>query len=505
MLSTPSDLAKSILEAAPDAMIIVDSTGCIRYANRQASALFGYSHDEIIDRKIEQLLPEGLRTRHVGHTDHCSGNLRFRPMGRGLDLCARGRDGKEFPVEISSSSVRDGERILIAAAIRDMTDRKAVETELIEARESADRANRDKDRFLATASHDLRQPLQTVTLLNGALRRMAFDAESAEALAQQERAIGAMSRLLDALLDISKLESGALRPQLEDFKIAYLFDEMRREFAGPAADKGLQFQIDGCTATVRSDSSMVGQILRNLVSNAIKYTRAGQVHLRCLYESTAVRIDVHDTGIGISTDKIPSIFDEFYQIGVPTNSSRDGYGLGLSIVKRVARLLNVKLDVESEPGIGSTFSFWLPTGTGQANHRPESPRHFPVGSVERPGLHVLLVEDDAAVRAATSLLIKGDGYRTTAVASSAEALEQVRQGDSFDLLIVDYHLAAGEIGLELIADVRAAVGTPLKAILLTGDTSSAIRELPIDSNLQLASKPIDAETFLTLIKSVLNA
>ena len=235
-----------------------------------------------------------------------------------------------------------------------------------EARGVADRANQGKSRFLATASHDLRQPLQTLALLNGTLRRIVGDPDAAEALSQQDQAIGAMSRLLNTLLDISKLESGAIKPEPTDFTVAALFQELRSEFASMAANKGLQLEVEACADQVHSDPSLVEQILRNLVSNAIKYTREGWVRLRCLHEAPLIRIEVLDTGIGIPADQIPYIYDEFYQVGVPSNSSRDGYGLGLSIVQRLVKLLTLKLDVRSEVGQGSTFSLVLPAGRGHA-------------------------------------------------------------------------------------------------------------------------------------------
>jgi two-component system, sensor histidine kinase len=376
VLTVPPDLARSALEAAPDAMMMIESSGIIRYANRQASALFQYPHEEIIGRLIEDLMPERFRARHVGHRDIYFCNLRLRPMGLGLELYGLRKDGSEFPLEISLSPIVDEERTLVAAAIRDITDRKRVEAQLIvaretadsaraladQARESADRANQGKSRFLATASHDLRQPLQSLALLNGTLQRIVTDPDAKEAVAQQDRAIGAMSRLLNALLDISKLESGAIKPEPSDFTVASIFEELRTEFATIAADKGLRLEVETCKDCVRSDRSLVEQILRNLVSNAIKYTREGWVRLRCIHDGGIVRIDVMDTGVGISPEKIPYIYDEFYQIGVPTNSSRDGYGLGLSIVLRLVKLLTLKLDVQSELGKGSAFSLQLPAG-----------------------------------------------------------------------------------------------------------------------------------------------
>src|SRR6516162_8413703 len=384
MQSLSAELARSVLDAAPDAMIIVDEAGTVCFANRQVSSLFGYSRDQVIGMDIEQLMPERFRRRHVAHRQEYEQALRSRAMGEGLALFGRRVDGSEFPVEISLSPIRTPEQLLIAAAIRDVSDRKRVEKELRvaresserarqaadhlraiadEARESADRANQAKSRFLATASHDLRQPLQTLALLNGILRRVVGEPSALEALAQQEQAIGAMTRLLGALLDISKLESGAIKPELADFRVGTLFEGLRREFTSIAASKGLELQVTSCEECVHSDPALIEQILKNLLSNAIKYTQAGgRVLLRGRSESGSERLEVVDTGIGIAADQLAYIYDEFYQVDVPTNSSREGYGLGLSIVQRLVRLLNLRLEVSSEVGKGSVFSLLLPIG-----------------------------------------------------------------------------------------------------------------------------------------------
>ncbi len=525
MLSIPAELARSALDAAPDAMIIIDAEGIVRFANRQVTALFGYSHDEVIGQKVEQLMPERYRARHVGHRDGYVETIRVRPMGQGLELFGRRRDGSEFPVEISLSPIAHEGRTLTAAAIRDVTDRKKVEVELIlaresaerakagadhareiadEARESADRANQGKSRFLATASHDLRQPLQTLALLNGALRRSNTDPDSAEALDQQEQAIGSMSRLLNALLDISKLESGAIKPEPTDFTVASVFEELRQEFAGLAANKGLRLEVDPSPDCVHSDPSLVEQILRNLVSNAVKYTQQGCVRLRCLHQDTIVRLEVSDTGIGIPADQIPFIYDEFYQVGVPANSSRQGYGLGLSIVQRLVKLLQLQLDVSSEVGKGSSFRLSVPAGNrGAVKRREPSAGHAGPGAAQKARL--LLVEDDAAVRNATRLLLKVEGYDVIAAESLTEALQKAREVGGVDLLVTDYHLAHGETGIQVLRALREAMQIALKAVLVTGDTSTAIRELPQDPLLRVASKPIKAEELINLIKSLLAA
>ncbi len=373
-----------------------------------------------------------------------------------------------------------------------------------QALELAERANRAKSRFLATASHDLRQPLQSLSLLNGSLRRMVRDPNAAEALAQQELAIGAASRLVNTLLDISKLESGAIRPEITDFAIAELLEELRQEFAGVAQAKGLQFTVEPCAGRLRSDPALLGQILRNLLSNAIKYTRQGSVTLRCAARQGGLGLQVLDTGIGISADHLPHIFDEFYQVGVPQNRSREGFGLGLSIVERLVKLLDLKLEVSSEPGRGSTFTLALPLSGAAAQAAP-APAAAPDAGRQQSrtyGRRILLVEDDEGVREATQLLLESVGCQVLAAASPAEALEQTDAHGAPDLLISDYHLDCAQTGLDVISALRERFGQPLRVILVSGDTSPAIKGLVPDRHMRLAAKPVETEQLLQLMSEL---
>ncbi len=504
MLHASGELARSALDAAPDAMIIIDDQGIIRFANRQITALFGYTHDEVVGRKVEELMPARFRARHVPHRQDYTSALRLRPMGAGLALFGQRQDGTEFPVEISLSPIDTGDRVLVAAAIRDVTDGKRVEAALRAAQESADRANQAKSRFLATASHDLRQPLQTLALLNGSLRRLVSDPDAKEALSQQDQAIDAMARLLNALLDISKVESGAIRPDPSDFEVAALLQGLRREFAGLAVNKGLELQVEASDEFAHSDRSLVEQIMKNLVSNAIKYTRQGYVLMRTsLAENAAIRVDVLDTGIGIPSEQIAYIYDEFYQVDVPTNSTRDGYGLGLSIVQRLVRLLNLRLEVRSEVGKGSMFSLILPIGVTQTSGSAVELAKVPAAAAPAGRRHVLLVEDDAAVRDATRMLLKVEGYCVTAVSSLGEALQSAK-AHAPDLLVTDYHLGDGQLGTQVIAAVRQTLGHPLKAVLVTGDTSSVVKEMKSDPAVRIISKPINAEALLSVLSDLLH-
>jgi two-component system CheB/CheR fusion protein len=528
MQALPGELARNALDAAPDALIIIDAEGIVRFANRLASVLFGYPHEELVGQHLERLIPERFRGRHAAHRESYFAAPRLRPMGAGLALFARHRDGSEFPVEISLSPVARNPA-LVAAAIRDVTERKQAEAELRAAREAADkaraaadqareaadhlrevadesrkvadRANQAKSRFLATASHDLRQPLQTLALLNGALRRMVTSADALEVLGQQEHAVGTMSRLLNALLDISKLESGAAKPEPRDFRVANVLEAIRREFGAVARSKGLELVVESSEESIHSDPAMVEQILKNLVSNAVKYTQHGRVLVRCRREETTLRIEVLDTGVGIPAAQLAYIYDEFYQVGVPANRARDGYGLGLSIVQRLVKLLNARLEAMSEVGKGSVFALILPLAAAAVrDSQPAEARAPATAAAGHP--RILLVEDDASVRDATSMLLRVEGYRVTAVASLADALRAVAR-DVPELLVADYHLADGELGTEVVAAVRGRVGSGLKAILLTGDTSTVIKEMHTDPDLRILSKPVDAEELLRLLQALL--
>ena len=497
-----AELMRSALAAAPDAMLIADATGRIVFANRQMSALFGYSAQELGALLVEDLLPERLQALHRAHRRSFTREPRTRQMGIGLELLARRKDGMEFPVEISLSPIHDDERDLVAAAIRDVTPHRRIQAALLEARQAAERATQTKSRFLATASHDLRQPLQSLALLNGALTRMVRDPQAQEALHYQDMAIGAMSRLLNALLDVSKLESGAVHPQPADVHIGPLFAELEQEFASLAANKHLTLRVVHGGECVHSDAALLGQILRNLLSNALKYTAAGSVSLTCARQGAAMRIEVSDTGIGIEPQQLPHIYEEFYQIERTDGARREGYGLGLSIVRRLVELLGLGLEARSSPGHGTVFTLTLPPGEDGAPSRP--PPLLPPAESARTEQRrcILLVEDDAAVRNATGLLLRVEGYTVRPAGSLGEALECIGAGAHIDLVITDYHLGAGETGTEVISRVRARLGETLPAVLITGDTSSAVRALE-SPRLRLANKPIRADELLELLSALL--
>ena len=348
---------RTLLDSAPDAMIIVDEAGDISTVNNQTVQVFGYERDELQGQKIEMLLPDRIRRQHLGHRAAYVQDADVRPMGIGLDLVARRKNGSEFPVEISLSPVKMGSATFVSSVIRDVTERKKMEQEIIAAQQAAERANKANSAFLAAASHDLRQPVQALSLLNGALRRTVKDERALEMIENQEHSLTAMTNLLNSLLDISRLDAGAVTPELEEFPMQRLIDRLSAEFARQAAHKGLKFESESCQALVRSDPNLLSEIIQNLISNAIRYTDKGVVKLRCVESDGRCSIEVADTGIGIENDQIDAIFKEFHQLKSP-GSNKEGFGLGLAIVRRLADLLGHDIDVQSTPGRGSCFHWW---------------------------------------------------------------------------------------------------------------------------------------------------
>jgi PAS domain S-box-containing protein len=484
-----NELAKRLLDAAPDPTVIVDQDGTIVYANTQVEEVLGYEANELTDRPVEDLLPERYRKIHLTHRNSFFASAKPRPMGSGLELFALHKDGHEIPVQISLSPVVTDDGILVLSALRDISRQKELEGELRE-------ASRAKSRFLAAASHDLRQPIQALQLLNGAAKSIVVDKTHHAIIEKQQKSLDSMSRLLNSLLDISKLEAGIIRPDVRDCAMQEIFDSLRAEFEEQAKQQGLELVVDRCSDVARSDPRLLTQILENLVSNAIRYTNKGFVRLRCLHRDLSIRIEVLDTGLGISPDELDEIFEEFHQLDQGSRRP-EGLGLGLSIVKRTAGLLNCPLDVSSTPGKGSVFSVTVPQGdiTGLETSGPESiPLSVPVGG------RILIVDDEPAVVDATRMLLAVEGFDVLTAASEGEALECVRRfGKTPDLIITDYHLRGGVTGLDVIRSIRDQVHTDIPVILVSGDTSDAIVLDDIKDAVFL-TKPVNTDELLTEIR-----
>jgi two-component system, sensor histidine kinase len=507
-IELPPDLANSepffrnLLESAPDAMIIVDAEGKIAVVNEQAEEMFGYDRDQMIGETIEFLLPARFRGRHLDHRDAYTNKPRLRPMGSGLELQGCRSDGSEFPVEISLSPVTARSGSFVSSVIRDVTRRKKMEEEIIAARQAAERANKANSAFLAAASHDLRQPVQALSLLNGALRRTVKDELALEMIQSQEHSLDAMTNLLNSLLDISRLDAGAVSPAIEDFSIQRLIDRLSAEFSRQAQHKGLAFDADPCNTVIRTDPNLIGEIIQNFVSNAIRYTDKGTVTLDCDEIDGELRVRVTDTGIGIEGNQLEEIWNEFHQCKTP-GSNQEGFGLGLAIVRRLADLLDHELTVESTPGEGSCFCISMPVviKAGKADSETESDS---AASEQGGSGLIILIEDDVAVANAWGLLLEAEGYRVAMAESASEAQAVLRHLDvDPDLIISDFHLLDGSTGVEAIASIRKDVGKTVPAFIVSGDTSKVVQDARTLENSTIMSKPVNTERMLELARGTI--
>jgi PAS domain S-box-containing protein len=504
MIEISGGLARSLLDAAPDATVIADASGIVVFANAHIETTFGYTPEELIGRPVETLIPERLRNGHAAHRSRFFASPSSRPMGAAFELFGLHRDGHEFPVEVSLSPLQTPAGTLVSSAIRDISERKAIEAALVAARIEADRANRAKSAFLAAASHDLRQPLQTLALLNTALGRISPpDSRAANIATRTEEALDSMSELLNSLLDISKLEAGAVRPDIRDASIRQIFERLRHRFSGLAEAKGIELLVDDCEDVVHTDPTLLEQIVQNLVANAIRYTQRGLVELRCFHTSSIVRIEVLDTGIGIAPEEIDLVFEEFYQTPASQGRRREGLGLGLSIVRRVAELLEISIAVESKPGSGSRFCVSVPRGDKAAVERAHAAPADQTAA--RSHAAVLVIDDDAAVADATATLLETCGYSPVVATNLATAKTRLASMPAPPgLFICDFHLSLGPTGPETIRELRSLAGRTIPALLVTGDTTREVQEIAAGlDDCVLLSKPIVGDQLVTEIRRLL--
>lgn len=361
---------RGLLEAAPDAIVIVNGSGKIVMLNTQAEQMFRYRHDQIFGQSIDILVPDRFRSRHPQHRDHYFAGPRLRPMGDGLDLFGLRSDGTEFPVEISLSPLETEEGMWVTAAIRDVTERKRFQVVLQEKNDQLERAIMAKDRFLASMSHELRTPLNAVIGFTGTLLMKLPGPLTKD----QETQLGIIRRsadhlllLINDLLDLAKIESGKVETLPEDVDPVATLREVAAILRPMADAKDLALVVDPLspTAELVTDKRMLQQVLINLLNNAIKFTDAGTVSVSVKAEgyngSEHLAFSISDTGLGISQEDQTRLFQPFSQVHEKRVREREGSGLGLHLSRKLAALLGGEITVQSIPGTGSIFTLWVPT------------------------------------------------------------------------------------------------------------------------------------------------
>ena len=374
-------------------------------------------------------------------------------------------------------------------------------TELEQAKAEADEANVSKTRFVAAASHDILQPLNAARLYVTSLIERQRSGEDAGLVQNIDASLEAVEEIFAALLDISRLDTGAMKPEITDFRIDELLQRLDVEFAPLAREKGLSLRFMPCSLTVRSDRRLLRRLLQNLVSNAIKYTTSGNVLIGCRRRGNKLRIDVYDTGIGIPHSKRRAVFKEFHRLDQGARVAR-GVGLGLSIVERIARVLDCEVALKSVVGSGSRFSVEVPRGKAVASepvvHGAKRP---PAGRLT--GTIALCIDNDRSILDGMEKLLGGWGCRVLTAADLTEALAAVEaSGLEPDGLLVDYHLDGGN-GISVIAELRRRFarqdGVALPAILITADRSAHVRDEAEAEAVHLLNKPLKPASLRALI------
>ena len=362
VLRMQKSFSDTLFQTAPAVVLLLDPNGRITGINPYLEKVSGYRAEEVLDKYwFEAFTPEDDQPVNPEFLHGVSGQAADAHTTKLIIS----KEGEQRQIEWHGTTLSDaaGQVVGYLYVGHDVTERIRQENALHKAEQEADRAIKAKSRFLEATGNDLRHQLQTLSLLNGALRKVVKESKAQEMFAMQGDAIGNLSDLLNSLLELSKLESGDVELKIVETPVQEIFERLKKEFESQAQAKGLRLNFDTQTEIAYSDRTFLTRIIRILVSNAIRYTSKGSVAVCHRREAGALRITVKDSGIGIAPDQLAGIFDEFYRVDKDPASRNGSLGLGLSIVERSASLLGTKVEVESELGRGSSFSFVVPVGS----------------------------------------------------------------------------------------------------------------------------------------------
>ena len=476
-----------------DAVMLLDSEGRMEILNERAAHGFGLTVDQMVGRPLTDVLSSELAESHIANAREtlASGqSVRFEDQ----------RAGRWYDNHMCLVFGEDESSQAVAIFARDITERKSMDQALAQAKEKAEKANLAKSRFLAAANHDLRQPLQAMGLLIQVLLKDQLTSYVRETVGDMKDALQSMEGMLNSLLDISKLEAGTVVPNEQNFPVEPFLQRLTNRFKALTREEGKHVRLFAPNAFLYTDPRLLERILQNFVSNAIRHTRSDHILIGCRFGANSRRIEVWDNGDGIPENQLDMVFEEFYQLGNPARDRRQGLGLGLSIAKRMADLLGLRLDARSEPGKGSVFSVEVPLGS---KSKPAAAKSDDIAE-GKPcrRCKILVVEDDQAVLSATRSLLDAWGYDAICAAGAEDALKLIAQREDMpSVALLDYRLPNGWNGTRLLHEIRSVLGHDLPGILLTGDTAvNQLREVQ-ESGVPILHKPVDTAQLYRFIQS----
>ena len=494
--TTSNDL-QNVLYSTNVATLFLDRDLRIRFFTPATKALFAVVPTDI-GRKLADLAalaPDGALEPEA------------RAVLSGLESSEREietGDGVWFRRRILPYRSHDGGIEGVVITFTEITTRKRLAKALEAAKLQAETANAAKSRFLAAASHDLRQPLQTLALLQALLAKSVESDKSKQLVARLDDTLGTMRSMLDTLLDINQIEAGIVLPTISPIAISPLLVRLHEEFVYQARSKQLTLRIVPCSLLVSSDSALLEQMLRNLISNAVKYTERGGILLGCRRRGTTVSVEVWDSGIGIAETEQNSIFEEYHQIDNPARERSRGLGLGLSIVKRLGELLGHRVKVQSRRGKGSCFAIEVPRARVP---EPLAGVTAQPASGEQPRSRkatILVVEDDPDLRDFLQQLLEGEGHHVVTAPTGAAALAQIARVKP-DLMLADYNLPGGPNGLDLADLIRDRTARDLPVVILTGDISTETAHAVSRHRCVQLNKPVRPTELVHMIETLLAA
>jgi PAS domain S-box-containing protein len=495
-LEESNALLATIIESIPDPVFAKDRDGRYLLANAGTCAVSGAAHARVLGARDRDLyLPEiataieavDQRVLRTGETVVLEEAAPHRTRGQRVFLTTKA------PLHDSTGRITG----LVGLSL-DITERKRAEEGLRAATAEAERANRAKSKFLAAASHDLRQPAQSLLFFFSLLRERAKGRLDTRLLGSMEQALDALKMLLDSLLDVSRLDAGLVAAQPTSVPVLPLLERLVAEHRQRAQAAGLRLRLVGCSAVVRSDPVLLERMLRHLLENSLRYTRQGGILLGCRRGGDRLRLEVIDTGIGIAPEQLEAVFEEFYQIDNPERDRMKGLGLGLAVVRRLARLLGHEVEVRSVPGRGSVFAILLPL-VRRAEPLAQPPNLLASADTGT----VVVIEDDFLIRMGLEAMLQGWGYAVLGAGSVEEAIRLVQHGPAPDAIVTDYRLPAGTTGLDGIRAVHACLGRAIPATIVTGDTAPERLAEANRGGFRLLHKPVAPADLRRAVASML--